>query len=55
MSYDYNKSQFRAANYNKFMVNHMSESNVPTRLIPIQNWGEYHPWPPYGGMQISGI
>lgn len=22
-----------------------------TRLIPVKDWGKYHPWPPVGGLR----
>ena len=24
---------------------------APTRLIPVTEWSDHHPWPPYGGLR----
>jgi hypothetical protein len=26
-------------------------SQVPTRLIPVPQWHQHHPWPPLGGLR----
>ncbi len=26
-------------------------SAQPTKLIPVVNWNEHHPWPPKGGLR----
>lgn len=28
-----------------------SDERLPTRLIPVTRWGEYHAWPPPGGLR----
>lgn len=28
-----------------------TSADSPTRLIPITQWNEHHPWPPAGGMR----
>ena len=29
----------------------MATDSIPTRLIPVTKWNDYHPWPPYGGIR----
>ena len=36
---------------NKAGSNVPTNDNQPDRLIPLNKWHEYHPWPPIGGMR----
>ena len=29
----------------------MTNSSATTSLIPVSDWGKYHPWPPIGGLR----
>ena len=29
----------------------MNQTQTQTRLIPITDWNQYHPWPPTGGLR----
>ncbi len=28
-----------------------NEIDTPSRLIPLTEWNQYHPWPPLGGLR----
>jgi len=36
---------------NNASPNATTNNNHPDRLIPLNKWHEYHPWPPIGGMR----